>query len=195
MARTGRRPGTTDTRATILDAARRHFSAHGYDRATIRGIAGEAGVDPALVHHYFGTKDALFAAALDIPVNPAQFLPGLLAEGLDGAGERIVTTLVTVWDTTGSGPLLMVLRSLAAQGQMVETIREFLTHNVLRPITTALQDEPQGRLRATLAVSQIAGLVMARYVLRLEPLASADRETVVRLVGPTIQRYFTGDIT
>lgn len=193
MARTGRRPGDTDTRAAILDAARRNFSANGFDRATIRGIAADAGVDPALVHHYFGTKNDLFSAALDIPVNPASVLPGIIAQGPDGLGERIVRTMIGVWDRTDVNPVMMVLRSLAADERLVAIVREFLVHNVVGPLGAQLGG-PDAELRASLAASQLAGLVVARYVMRIEPLASADADTVARIVGPNVQRYLTGDL-
>src|SRR5919106_4651682 len=120
VARTGRRAGAVDTRSDILGAARRHFTANGYDGATIRGIASDAGVDPALVHHYFGAKDELFIAALDLPINPAAVIPRLLAEGVDGLGERIVSTMLRLWDATDVNPLIMVLRSLSGEERTAE---------------------------------------------------------------------------
>lgn len=193
MARTGRRPGPTDTRAAILDAARRRFTDSGYRGATIRAIAGDAGVDPALVHHYFGTKDDLFVAALDIPVNPGALLPQLIAGGTDGLGERIVTTMLTVWDAADSNPVLMVLRSFTAGDRTIELLREFVTHSVIRPLTAALEG-PDQELRATLAASQFVGLLMVRYVAALEPLASMAPGEVARIVGPTVQRYLVGEL-
>lgn len=194
MARTGRRPGTTDTRDRILDAARRTFSASGYDGATIRGIAADAAVDPALVHHYFGTKDDLFVAALDITVNPAALLPTLLAEGSGRLGERIVATMLTLWDSTEANPMLMVLRSAASTDRTAELMREFLVHNVMRPLAATLAS-PDADLRATLAASQFVGLLMVRYVVRIEPLASLPPDEVARIVGPNMQHYLTGDLS
>lgn len=193
MARTGRRPGTTDTREEILEAARRTFSASGYDGATIRGIAAEADVDPALVHHYFGTKDALFVAALQIPVNPAALLADVIAAGPDGLGRRIVHTMLTAWDANDANPLLMLLRSMANE-QVAPMMREFVTHGIVRPLVDALgtSDAP---LRATLAASQFGGLMMVRYVLKVEPLASLPAEEVARIVGPNVQRYLAGDLS
>ena len=192
MARTGRRPGSTDTRERILDAARRTFSASGYDGTTIRGIAAEADVDPALVHHYFGTKDELFVTSLHLPVNPGELIPKLVAQGTDGLGERIVRTMLGVWDSTDVNPLLMVLRSLANE-QVAPMMREFLTHSVMPSLVDAL-GEPDGRVRATLAASQFTGLMIVRYVVRIEPLASMPPDEVARLIGPTVQRYLTGDL-
>src|SRR4051812_27986219 len=98
MARTGRRPGNQDTREAILDAARKAFSERGYDGASIRAIATGAAVDPALVHHYFGTKEQLFLAAIEAPINPGELIPLVLSQGIEGAGERLVTTFLSVWD-------------------------------------------------------------------------------------------------
>lgn len=193
MARTGRRPGAADTRSEILAVARRQFTANGYDGTTIRGIAADAGVDPALVHHYFGAKDDLFIAALDLPVNPADVIPGLVAEGVDGLGERMVRTMVTVWDSSDVNPVLMLLRSVAAGGITTRPMHDFLRRNVLWPLITAL-DMPDGELRASLAASQFTGLALVRYVIRLEPLASASPADVARLIGPNVQRYLTGDL-
>lgn len=192
MARTGRRPGATDTREQILEAARRTFSANGYTGATIRAIAAQAQVDPALVHHYFGTKDELFVAALRLPVNPVETIRTVLAGDLDGMGERIVTTLVTFWDDAEVNPLLMVLRSLDNE-QTVVMLREFFTHIIKRPLAAAL-DSPDAELRATLAASQFAGIMIMRYVARLEPLASMPPAELARVIGPNVQRYLTADI-
>jgi AcrR family transcriptional regulator len=144
MARTGRRPGDTDTRIEILDAARHQFTDNGYTGATIRGIASEAAVDPALVHHYFGSKSDLFVAALDIPVNPASILADLVEEGTDGLGERIVATMLTAWDAADVNPVLMVVRSLAEGGRTADLLREFVTHNVILPLAVAIAAQGDG---------------------------------------------------
>ena len=116
--RSGRRPGDSGTREAILAAAKESFAASGYDATTIRGVGRAAGVDPALVHHFFGTKQDLFAAAMDLPVDPAQMVPALLADGVDGLGERLVRMFLLVWDSTpGQGPMLALLRSAAANDQ------------------------------------------------------------------------------
>ena len=193
MARTGRRPGVTGTRNGILAVARRHFTAHGYDGTTIRGIAGDAGVDPALVHHYFGAKDELFVAALNIPVNPAAVMAGVLAGGTDDLGHRLVLTMLQAWDAADANPLLMMLRSVASGEHALETIREFIAANVLHPLMTA-SDSPDKELRAVLAATQLVGLLMARYVIGVEPLASTPPAELARVVGPNVQRYLTGDL-
>ncbi|MDP9241509.1 MAG: TetR family transcriptional regulator [Actinomycetota bacterium] len=196
MARTGRRPGGSgDSRAAILAAARQALARHGYDRATVRGIAADAGVDPALVHHFFGTKQGLFAAAMEFPVDPAAVLPGLLAPGIDGLGERLVRFFLSLWDSAdGFSPFLGLIRGAVSHKESAALLREFVTREVLGRVAAAV-NESQPELRATLVGSQLVGLAMARYVVKLEPLASADPETIVAAVAPTVQRYLAGPLT
>jgi AcrR family transcriptional regulator len=192
--RSGRRPGDSGTRDAILDAAKDSFAASGYDATTIRGVARAAGVDPALVHHFFGTKQELFGAAMELPVDPATLLPALLAGGPDGLGERLVRTFLAVWDATpGQAPMLALVRSAAANEQAAGLLREFITHSGLGPLArAAAPDRPE--LRATLVASQVMGLAMARYVVHVEPLATADADALAPLIGPTLQRYLTGEL-
>jgi AcrR family transcriptional regulator len=188
--RTGRRPGAGGTRETILAAARSHFSAAGYEGGTVRGIAAEAGVDPSLVLHYFGSKEGVFRAAMDFPVDPAEFIPRLLAPGLDGLGERLARFFLETWDSPAGSPLLGLIRSVVGSERASAMLREFISREVLGRIAEALDlDEPQ--LRASLAGSQLIGLAMLRYVVRLEPLASAPPQQVATWVAPAIQRYLT----
>jgi AcrR family transcriptional regulator len=195
MARTGRRPGVSGTREAILDAARRAFAEHGYQHATIRGVADLAGVDPALVHHYFGTKQDLFVAAVRLPVNPVDQLTAVLAAEPDQVGQRLVETFLSIWDhAADQSPLLALIRSAVADEQAAALLREFITEEVLGPIARRL-GSPDARLRANLAGSQLIGLAMARYIIRVEPLASAPSAQVAAVVGPTVQRYLTGDVT
>jgi len=194
MARTGRRPGVSGTREAILDAARRAFAEHGYQHATIRGVADLAGVDPALVHHYFGTKQELFVAAVQLPVNPVEQLMAVLAEDPDQAGRRMVETFLSVWDHAATqNPLLALVRSAVGDEHAAAMLREFITEEVLGQIAHRL-GSADARLRATLVGSQIIGLAMARYIVKVEPLASATPAQVVAAVGPTLQRYLTGDL-
>jgi AcrR family transcriptional regulator len=193
-AHTGRRPGESGARDTILAAARFEFAAGGYDGATIRGIAARAGVDPALVHHYFGAKEQLFEAALEVPVSPATLLPALLADDHDRIGEQVMLRFLTVWEDPANRPVFMaMLRSVVSNEQAAELVRRLLVKEVFGPLATAL-GVPDAELRATLAGSQFIGLALMRYVGRVEPLASADLPTVAAAVGPTIQRYLTGAI-
>ena len=134
MARTGRRPGVSGTREAILDAARRAFAEHGYQHATIRGVADLAGVDPALVHHYFGTKQALFVAAVQLPVNPVEQLMAVLAEDPGQAGERMVELFLSIWDhAADQSPLLALVRSAVGDEHAAAMLREFITEEVPRP--------------------------------------------------------------
>ena len=192
--RSGRRPGESGTREAILAAATESFGSSGYAATTIRGVAREAGVDPALVHHYFGSKQQLFAAAMQLPVDPITIVPMLLADGVDGLGERLVRLFLSVWDgTPGQGPMLALIRSAVSHEQAATLLREFVTDVLLGPIARAVGgDRPE--LRASLVASQMVGLSMARYVVRIEPLASADAGTLAAAVGPTIQRYLSGPL-
>jgi AcrR family transcriptional regulator len=195
MARTGRRPGASGTREAILDAARRAFAEQGYQRATIRGVAELAGVDAALVHHYFGTKQELFVAAVRLPVNPVEQLVAVLAAEPDQVGRRLVEMFLSIWDHAADrNPLLALIRSAVTDEQAAAMLREFITEEVLGPIARRV-GSPDARLRATLAGSQLIGLAVARYIIRVEPLASTPSAEVAAAVGPTVQRYLTGDVT
>jgi AcrR family transcriptional regulator len=194
MTRTGRRPGVSGTREAILDAARRSFAEHGYQHATIRQVADLAGVDPALVHHYFGTKQELFVAAVQLPVNPVEHLMAVLAEDPDQAGRRMAETFLSIWDHAADrSPLLALVRSAVGDEHAAAMLREFITEELLGQIAVRLGG-PDARLRATLIGSQIIGLAMARYIVKVEPLASAPPAQIVAAVGPTLQRYLTGDL-
>jgi AcrR family transcriptional regulator len=190
LARTGRRPGHQDTREAILAAARTAFAEKGFDGASIRHIAGVAGVDPALVHHYFGTKDQLFVAAIDFPLDPAKILPQVAAGGMDGMGERLVRMFITLWDGPIGGAGVALVRSAVRSDLAARLLREFLTTQVIRRALDHVDIDPaEIPTRGNLVASQLIGLAMMRYVIKLEPLASADPEAVVAAVGPNIQRY------
>ena len=191
-ARTGRRPGGGDSRGDILAAARASFADRGYDATSLRSVARAAGVDPALVHRFFGGKPGLFAAAMDLPADPGTLVRGLLADGVDDLGERIVRTFLGVWDSPPAQErLVALLRAGVAGAEAAEVLRGFVTEAVLGPVAEAT-GRPDGRLRASLVGSQLVGLAVARYLLRLEPLASAPADDVATAVGPTLQRYLTG---
>lgn len=189
----GRRPGAPDTRAEILAAARELFAARGFGRTSIRAIAGQAGVDPALVHHYFGAKDDLFIAALELPVDPRVVLAPVAAQGPDGAAERLLRTFLTVWDDPGLRlPLLGLARSMLDPAG-APLFKDGFLAVVLQPVGIALGiDEPERRM--PIVASQVIGLVLLRYLLELEPLASMDADEIVAVYAPTIQRYLTGDL-
>jgi AcrR family transcriptional regulator len=192
MARTGRRPGNQDTREAILAAAKQAFAERGYDKASIRQIATSAGVDPALFHHYFGPKEKLFVATMELPVDPNDVLPQVLAGGIDGVGERLVRMFLTVWDSPAGTVTAALLRSALSHEWSARMLREFLTAQILRRVINALDLDPkEAPLRASLVASQMMGLAMARYIIKIEPLASQPRETLVAAVAPTIQGYLT----
>lgn len=190
--RTGRRPGESGTREAILEAARSAFGSVGYERATIRAIARGADVDPALVHHYFGTKEDLFIAAMELPINPAEAIRGILAEGLDGAGERIVRFFLSVWDAPANQPALMsMFRAALTNDRAAVALREFAAGAVIGALAQTMRGR-DARLRAALIGSHMLGIAFLRYGGRLEPLASASAERIVALVAPRIQSYLTG---
>ena len=192
-ARRGRRPGAPDTRAGILGAARAQFAAQGFTRTTIRGVAREAGVDPSLVHHYFGSKDDLFVAALELPIDPRTVIGPALAGGMEGAAERLLTAFLSVWDDPElqAGLLVVVRQVMEPEGQRM--LREGFLPAVIVPAAAVLGlDEPERRM--SLVASQVLGLIVARYVVGIEPLASMPAEEVVAALAPTIQRYFEGSL-
>lgn len=197
--RRGRRPAGEDTRAALLDAAKTLFFEQGFDGATVRAIAARADVDPAMVNHWFGGKERLFAAAMQLPINPDALVDELLAAGPDGMGERIVRRFLSVWDSSRGGPLIALIRSASSHEQSARMMREFVTRMLFGRLVSGLsatpgaaQDRPD--LRAALCGSQIVGLAMMRYVICLQPLDRADPDTVAAAIGPTLQRYLTGPL-
>jgi AcrR family transcriptional regulator len=192
--RRGRRPAGEDRRGDILAAAREEFARRGFDGATLRGIARAAGVDARLVHHYFEGKDAVFTAAFELPVRPQDVVGPVLAPGPDGIGERLVRLFLTVWDSPPGRQRIVALLSASLTSEAgARMLREFLTREVFARIVATLRaDDPE--LRASLAASQLMGLVVARYVVAVEPLASLAPDDVVELVGPTLQAYLTGPL-
>lgn len=186
--RRGPRPAGSDTREAILEAARSTFAEAGYDRATVRAIAARAGVDPALVHHYFGTKEGLFAAAVHLPVSPGDALAEVFAGDRAGAGERLATLFLRVWeDPTTRNALLGQLRSAMATGAP-PPMRDFVVSSLFRPAATHLTG-PDPELRMELAAAHLMGIALLRHVLRVEPLASEPLERLVAAVAPRLQAY------
>jgi len=192
MSPGGRRTGDSGTRAAILAAAREAFGAQGYGATSVRAVARTAQVDPSLVLHFFGSKDGLFEAVLALPIDPATVVAGLLAEGSDGLGERVVRTFLAVWDgSPGQGPMLAMLRSAVSHEDSAAMLRDLLLRVILRPLAVGAGGDHPDR-RAALLASQVVGLAMTRYVLRMEPVASAPADELAPLIGPTLQRYLTG---
>jgi AcrR family transcriptional regulator len=190
MARTGRRPGAGGTREKILTAARTQFARHGYEAATIRGIANAARVDPKLVLHYFDTKEGVFEAAMDFPFDPGQALPKLLEPGLDGLGTRMALFFLEIWDSPAGARAHALLRSVVATETAAALMRDFASREILGRLAEKLElDHPQ--LRASMVASQLVGIAILRYVVKVEPLASAPPAALAELIGPTLQRYLT----
>jgi AcrR family transcriptional regulator len=197
MARTGRRPGNQDTREAILAAAREAFAERGYDRASIRAIATRAGVDPALVHHYFGTKDQLFLATVNAPIDPGEMLPRVLLGDREQLPERLVRTFLSVWDHPVTGPAgVALVRSGLQHDWSARLLRELLLTRIIRPVFSQLDLDPaEVPLRGSLVASQMIGLGLIRYVLKVEPLASAPPDVVVAAVAPNLHRYLFEPLT
>ncbi len=190
--RRGRRAGGEDTRAALLAAARAVFAEQGYQGATVRGIAARADVDAAMVNHWFGGKQGLFTATLALPFDPAELIDQVVHGSPDTMAERLVRGFVTMWDTH-EGRFATLMLSVASQELAATAMAEFLSGTVLRVVTDVTGGD-QAQLRAGLCGSQMVGLGVIRYVLKLEPIASADVETLVATVGPTLQRYLTGPL-
>jgi AcrR family transcriptional regulator len=192
-ARRGRRPGAPDTRSAILAAAREQFASAGFAGTTIRAIAAGAGVDTALVHHYFGTKDDLFVAALELPVDPRVVLAAAIAPGPDGAGERMLRVFLSVWDDPDHRLQLLGLIRHLLDPSGKELMRDGFLEVVLGPVGEALGiDQPERRM--PLVASQVIGVIILRYLLEVEALASLSGDEVVAIYAPTIQRYLTGPL-
>jgi AcrR family transcriptional regulator len=192
-SRRGRRRGAPDTRSTILEAARTAFSEKGYAGTTIRAVASAAGVDAALVHHYFGTKDDLFLAAMELPVDPREVIGPVLAGGPEGAGERLLRAFVTLWDDPEVAPSLVGVVRSALQPGGERLLTQGFVPVVLLPVGESLGiDRPD--VRMPLVISQVAGLILTRYVVGLEPIASMPAETLVATYAPVLQHYLTGDL-
>ncbi|MFJ9359653.1 TetR/AcrR family transcriptional regulator [Streptomyces mirabilis] len=192
------RPSRTETEAApatrdrILDAAREEFSERGYEKTSVRGIAKAAGVDSALVHHYFGTKEQVFEAAIEGAFAPALAAPTAVEDGpLDTVGERLTRFLLGIWENpTTRTPLLAIVRSAVNNESAAAVFRRLVAAQLLRRIAGRL-DLPDAELRAELAAAQLVGVAMLRYVIKVEPLASADVERIVERVAPVVQGYLT----
>jgi AcrR family transcriptional regulator len=192
--RTGRRPGDSGTREAIANAARRQFAERGYTRATIRGIAADAGVDPALISHFFGSKQELFAAVTALPFDLDEAMPQIVAGPRSKLGERLAELLLGILDDPDSRRRITgIVRAAASEPEGARAAREVVANRVLVPIAEAI-DADQPELRASLINSQMVGLIMARYIVALEPLASLPAEDVVRAIAPNLQRYLTGTL-
>jgi AcrR family transcriptional regulator len=183
-----------DTRDRILGAAREEFSERGYEKTSVRGIAKAAGVDSALVHHYFGTKEQVFEAAVSVAFAPALAAPDAIAEGpLDSVGERLTRFVLGLWENPATRtPLLAIVRSAVNNDTAAAVFRRLISAQLLRRIAGRL-DVPDAELRVELAAAQLVGTAMLRYVIKVEPLASADLERIVARLAPVVQGHLTGE--
>lgn len=195
-SRTGRRRGSPETREEILDSARTLFAERGFTGTSIRAVAAGAGVDAALVHHYFGTKEGLFRSALDVPFDPTVLIGRMTEGGADEVPRRLVETFLGVWESEETGPAMVsFLRRAVADQESTALLRDFAGTTVLRTAAEQLLghlDPASARPRIALVVSQMLGLVVLRHVLAVEPLASLTTAQIADAVTPTIDRYLHG---
>jgi len=190
--RRGRRPGDPEvTKRAILDAARAAFAESGYDGATIRSIAAEAGVDPALIHHHFGSKEELFVAAHELPISPAAMIAAF-EHGEGSLGERVARMFLAATFTPG-GPYEALVRSAMTHDTARDMMRDFIEHGVLDTLAPRL-GVPDARLRIMLVGSHLMGLFMLRRVIGVEALRNVDLGELARIVAPTVERYLTADL-
>jgi AcrR family transcriptional regulator len=190
--RTGRRPGASGSREAILDAARRLFAERGYVGTSMRMIGADAGVDAALIVHFFGTKAQLLAEAVQWPFDPEERMEQVLARGRSNVGEELARLVVRTWDSEGDRDAIMTLiRAATIEPAAAELLREFVQNELFPPLMRRL-NVANGELRANLAASQLVGLGISRYVLRVQPLGGLSEDEVVHWIGPTLQRYLTG---
>ncbi|MGV0750687.1 TetR/AcrR family transcriptional regulator [Mycolicibacter minnesotensis] len=190
----GRPSGASDNRDKILAAARDLFARNGFANTSIRAVAAAAGVDAALVHHYHGTKQQLFAAAVELPIDPMTVLGPLRETPVEELGHTLPELLLPLWDSQAGTGLIAALRAMLT-GTEVPLARSFFRDIVIAELAPRI-DEPSGTgvLRAEFAASQLMGVVVARYIIGLEPVASLPAQEVVAMIAPTLQRYLTGDL-
>jgi AcrR family transcriptional regulator len=178
-----------DTREAILAAARERFGSRGYDATSLRAIATEAGVDPALVIHYFGSKEGLFVAATGMPVNLPDVLAGLAALPAPDRVQALVRGYLHMVDSDATrDQIIAVVRSAVSNDKAAAMLREFMTAQLI-PVIADLTDEPDARLRASLVAAQLIGIAMLRHVVKVEPLAKSTPDEIVALVAPVIEGY------
>ena len=192
--RPGRPAGNSDTRDRILASARELFARNGIGNTSIRAVAAAAGVDSALVHHYFGTKERLFGAAVRIPIDPMEVIGPLREVPVEELGYQIPSKLLPLWDSELGAGLMATLRSILA-GAEVNLFRSFIQDVIAVEVGARVDDPPgSGAIRIQFVASQLVGVVMARYILQLEPFASLPADQIARTIAPNLQRYLTGDL-
>jgi AcrR family transcriptional regulator len=189
----GRPKGTTSTKPDILAAARRRFLDDGYDRVTLRSVAADAGVDVALVSYYFGSKKGLFGAAMALEANPALLLAGELQGPLNSLPERVVRTVLRVWDDPDTGPSLRsFLEAIVRDPHVARTFREVIEQEMVPALADRLGGDAAATRRASVATSQLAGMILSRYVLRVEPMASMSHPELARHMAPGLRAALIG---
>jgi AcrR family transcriptional regulator len=192
--RPGRPAGTSDNRERILVSARELFARNGIDKTSIRAIGADAGVDAALVHHYFGTKTQLFAAAIHIPIDPMAVIGPLREIPVDRIGYVLPSILLPLWESELGKGFIATLRSILA-GNDASLIRSFLQDVIAVEVGSRVDSPPgTGRIRVQYVASQLVGVVMARYILELDPFRSLPVEQIAETIAPNLQRYLTGDL-
>jgi AcrR family transcriptional regulator len=192
--RPGRPAGSSDTRERILDNARVLFARNGISNTSIRAVAAAAGVDSALVHHYFGTKEKLFAAAVRIPIDPMDVIAPLREVPVEELGYTLPSLLLPLYDSELGAGIIATLRSILA-GSEVNLFRTFLQDVIAVEVGSRVDNPPgSGVIRIQFVASQLVGVIMARYILELEPFNSLPVEQIVDTIAPTLQRYLTGDL-
>lgn len=193
MRRSGRRPGSPETRDQILSAARRQFIDDGFRAATMRSIANEAGVDPALVIHFFGSKENLFLEAIKPPIDPSATVGSYLAEDSETAGRRLVEFLLDSWESEDiHRTMLGIVRAAVTEDLAANIIRGQIVNGVTAALRGAGIDQPE--LRASLVGTQMAGIALGRYVIGFPALVGANRNEVIDAYAPVVQRFLTGSL-
>jgi AcrR family transcriptional regulator len=188
----GRRPGPSSTRAEITAAAAQRFTAVGYDATSLRQVATDAGVDPALVRRFFGSKEQLFTAVASALIDPRRALAAVSGGSVDASGERLLRHFLSLLgDVSQPGSLLGLIRSAVTSEHAARLLRRFLAEGLLRDIAASFPSD-SSELGAALAASQLVGLAVTRYAVQLPPLTAADTEEIVRSVAPVLQYYLTG---
>jgi AcrR family transcriptional regulator len=188
----GRRPGNPATRQVVLDTARRLFADAGYDKTSVRDIAAGAGVDPALIRHYFGSKAELFRATMGWPFAPAQIAAQIAGGDRDEMGARLARVFFEVWEQSDTrAPLLAILRGAATHEESATLVRQFIQGQVYRQMADELAG-PDAELRIDLAMSQLLGIAFLRHILRVDPIASTSVEELIERVAPAVTAHLVG---
>jgi AcrR family transcriptional regulator len=189
--RPGRWRSGAESKQRILQTARALFREHGYGGTTVRAVAAEAGVDPAMVFYFFGTKQGLFGAAVEMSAQVPPAIESIFTDGLDGIGERVVRTLLENLDKSDRTPLVMLTRSAPTHDRSEALLREFIDREITGRLA-AMLGTPDAAMRASMVNVQILGLAVARYIVRIEPIASATVDELVARFGPVVQHCLTG---